>query len=176
MTNIQTSIRKLAGVDLADNVKIFDAKVIIVNESERTVNVQMIGGKSSNEITVRLMATLNDGCYIIPKTDSTVVVAMSTHVEPYVAMFSDVEKIIWLGGYFDGAPIVTHPTDSNKGLLARLNKLESKLTALQGKYNSHVHTTTCGAGAGTASSTPQQEVGNLTPTTQLDIEHPNITH
>lgn len=176
MTNIQTSIRKLAGVDLADSVKMFDAKVILVNESERTVNVQMIGGKSSNELTVRLMATVNDGCYIIPKTDSTVVVAMSTHVEPYVAMYSDVEKIIWLGGYFDGVPIVTHPTDSNKGLLKRINNLENKLTSLQGKYNSHVHTTTCGAGAGTASSTPQQEAGNLTPTTQHDIEHPNITH
>ncbi len=176
MTNIQTAIQKLAGVDLADSVQMFDAKVILVNESERTVEVEMIGGKSANRITARLMATVNDGCYIIPKADSTVIVAMSTHVEPYVAMYSDVEKIIWLGGYFDGVPIVTHPTDSNKGLLKRINNLENKLTSLQGKYNSHVHTTTCGAGAGTASSTPQQEVGTLTPTIQIDIEHPNILH
>ena len=176
MTNIQTSIRKLAGVDLADTVKMFDAKVLLVNESERTVNVQMIGGKSSNELTVRLMASLDDGCYVIPKEQSTVIVAMSTHVAPYVAMFSEVEKIIWLGGYFDGVPIVKHPTDSNKGLVKRINNIENKLASLQGKYNSHVHTTTCGAGAGSASSTPQQEIGTLTPTTQIDIEHPNITH
>jgi hypothetical protein len=176
MTNIQTSIRKLAGVDLADSVKMFDAKVITVNENERTVDVEMVGGKSSNRITARLMASLDDGCYVIPKEQSTVIVAMSTHVAPYVAMFSEVEKITWLGGYFDGVPIVTHPTDTNKGVLKRLNNIENKLTSLQGKFNSHVHTTTCGAGPGTASTTPQQEIGNLTPTTNLDIEHPNIKH
>ena len=127
MTNIQSSIRKLAGVDLADSVKMFDAKVILVNENERTVQVEMIGGKSANKITARLMASLDDGCYIIPKTDSTVIIAMSTHVDPYVAMYSDVLKITWLGGYYDGVPIVKHPTDTNKGLLKKINNLENQI-------------------------------------------------
>ena len=173
MTNIQTSIRKLAGVDLADSVKMFDAKVLLVNEEERTVKVQMIGGKSSNEITARLMASLDDGCYIIPKTDSTVVIAMSTHVAPYVAMFSDVLKITWLGGYFDGVPIVTHPTDTNKGLLKKINKLENQINDI---LNVLKTTTIPLAPSGTYPFAPlYASLTYITPiTAQADIEHPNI--
>lgn len=176
MTNIQTSIRKLAGVDLADSVQMFDAKVLLVNEAERTVNVQMIGGKSSNELTVRLMATVNDGCYIIPKGDSTVVVAMSTHVEPYVAMFSDVEKIIWLGGYFDGVPIVTHPTDSNKGLLKKINELENEINDLKTIFSTTWTPVPNDGGAALKTAATSWSAAQITPTTQIDIEHPNITH
>lgn len=170
MTNIQSSIRKLAGVDLADSVKMFDAKVILVNENERTVQVEMIGGKSANKITARLMASLDDGCYIIPKTDSTVIIAMSTHVEPYVAMYSDVLKITWLGGYYDGVPILTHPTDTNKGLLKKINNLEDLLNDLITKYNAHTHVLTLSAGTGTAAPTTSLETSSIAPvTSQTDI-------
>ena len=175
MTNIQSSIRKLAGVDLADSVKMFDAKVILVNENERTVQVEMIGGKSANKITARLMASLDDGCYIIPKTDSTVIIAMSTHVEPYVAMYSDVLKITWLGGYYDGVPIVKHPTDTNKGLLKKINNLENQINDILQILKT---TTIPLAPSGTYPFAPLYTAVNpIAPvTSQTDIEHPNILH
>lgn len=175
MTNIQSSIRKLAGVDLADSVKMFDAKVILVNENERTVQVEMIGGKSANKITARLMASLDDGCYIIPKTDSTVIIAMSTHVDPYVAMYSDVLKITWLGGYYDGVPIVKHPTDTNKGLLKKINNLENQINDILQILKT---TTIPLAPSGTYPFAPLYTAVNpIAPvTSQTDIEHPNILH
>ena len=175
MSNIQSSIRKLAGVDLADSVKMFDAKVILVNENERTVQVEMIGGKSANKITARLMASLDDGCYIIPKTDSTVIIAMSTHVEPYVAMFSDVLKITWLGGYYEGVPIVKHPTDTNKGLLKKINNLENQINDILQILKT---TTIPLAPSGTYPFAPLYTAVNpIAPvTSQTDIEHPNILH
>lgn len=176
MTNIQSSIRKLAGVDLADSVKMFDAKVILVNENERTVQVEMIGGKSANRITARLMATVNDGCYIIPKDSSTVIVAMSTHVEPYVAMFSEVEKITWLGGYFDGVPIVTHPTDSNKGLLKKINELENEINDLKTIFSTSWTPVPNDGGAALKTAAASWSASPIVATTQIDIEHPNILH
>jgi hypothetical protein len=49
---------------------------------------------TSNEIEVRLMASVDDGSYLIPKVDSTVIVSYSDFVLPYVSMFSEIEKII----------------------------------------------------------------------------------
>jgi hypothetical protein len=85
-------------------------------------------------------------------------------------MYSEIEKIIWLGGENGGVPLA-------KELTTKIKALEDILNDLITKYNSHVHATTCGAGAGTAAATTSLETQSITQgIQQSDIEHPNITH
>ena len=176
MSELAAYIQEIAGTRLTASTILFDAKVVSVNSNARTCVVERIGGNTSGTLTVRLMASVDDGALMIPATDSTVIVVMSEFVEPYIAMYSEIDRIVWLGGDYDGVPIVTHPTNVNKGLLKRLNNLEDTLKSLIIKFNSHVHVTTCGAGAGTAAITVAPETTVIVNTAQADIEHPNITH
>jgi hypothetical protein len=174
---IKDLIQQLAGTYLQDKVHLFDAEIISVDETARTCVVQMIGGESSNEIIVRLMASVDDGSFIIPKVGSTVVVSMSDHLKPFVSMFSEVEKIIWLGGEYEGVPIVKHPSNSNKGILKKINNLENLVNDLISKYNAHTHTSACTAGGSTTVPTTSIETQTIAPiTAQSDIEHPLIKH
>ena len=112
----------------------------------------MLGGNSSNEINVRLMASVDDGSFMVPKVGSTIVVSMSSFVEPFAVMYSEIENIIWLGGSYGEVPIVTHPTDANKGLLIKIRNIESLLNHLITNYNAHTHVLTLSAGTGTAAT------------------------
>jgi len=183
MSDIAKVIRKI--VDVKDTVRMFDAEVISVDQTNRVCTVTMIGGESSNTITVRLMAGVDDGAYFIPKVGSTVIVTMSDYVQPYVSMYSEVESIIWLGGEYQGVPIATHPTDSSKGLISRINAIEEKLNHFISTYDGHTHKVIVAgvvAGPATVSTTALIVSGgdiesDLSPTTVLeDIIHPNITH
>lgn len=171
MTSIKEAIRKIGGVE--DAVRIFDAQVVSVDTSKRMCVVTSIGGSSSNTLPVRLMASTDDGCLCIPKVDSTVVVAASDYVLPYVTMFSEIESIVWLGGEYEGVPIVKHPTNANKGLVARMNELENIVKDLILKYNAHTHAGVT-TGAGTSAISTQLSTSVVSLTQQTDIEHPNI--
>lgn len=175
MTQIKTAIEKLAGVHRKDNVQIFDTTVNSVDIDKRRCVVTMVGGQSANTLTVRLMASVDDGCLFVPAVDSTVVVTYSDYVEPYISQYSEIDSIIWLGGQYDGVPIVVHPTDHTKGLLAKITQLENKFNALLTACQSQVVTLAPSGTFPLASffTTPTP----ITPTTQqADIEHPNITH
>lgn len=177
MTSIANNIRELAGVNLVSHVYLCDAEVKSVDTETRTCDVALIGGKVSNVITVRLMASVDDGSLYIPTIGSTVVVTYSDFVKPYISQYSQIDSIVWLGGEHDGVPIVIHPTDHNKGLLAKINRLENLLNDLITKFNTHTHVLTLSAGTGTAATTLTQQTTNITPITQqADIEHQNIKH
>jgi hypothetical protein len=167
-------INELLGV--SDTVRHFDATVNSTDEANRMCNVSILSGSAANNIDVRLMASVDDGLVMIPSEGSTVIVAMSTRVAPYVCMYSSVEKIVLLGGDYDGVPIVKHPTDVNKGLLKKVNNIESLVNHLIGNYNTHTHTGVT-TGAGTSGVTLAIETGTIAPlTTQTDIEHPKHSH
>ena len=175
---IYNAIRTLVGADINDKVFTFDAEVTgSVNAERRTVNVTMVGGTSSNEIEVRIMSSVDDGCLFYPKEGSTVTVLMSDRTDPLIVGYSEIERIKWLGGEYEGVPIVKHPTDSNKGLVKRLNLVENKLRDLQQILSSPTWTVIPNDGgaalqvaAATWCATP------LTITAQSDIEHPNHSH
>ena len=85
------------------------------------------------------------------------------------------DSIVWLGGEYDGVPIVKHPSDANKGLLKKLNNLEDKIRDLQTVFSTWIPVANDGGAelklqAATWYGTP------ITLTVQSDIEHPNITH
>lgn len=175
MTNIAKAIQELAGTTHG-RLFAYDAEVVSVSEAGRTCVVNLTGGQSANRITARLMASVDDGALLLPAAGSTVVIHAGDRIQPYVAMCSEVEKIIWLGGDYDGVPIVKHPTNVNKGILKKLNNLENKVNDLLTAFNAHTHVLTLTMGTGTAAPTTTQVTGSLTPTQQTDIEHPSITH
>ena len=140
MSEVAELLRNITGVHLQDNMKMFDAEVLSVDSDLRTCEVILLSGKSSNTITCRLMASVNDGCLMIPEVRSTVIITMSDYVQPYISQYSGIQNIVWLGGEYDGVPIVSHPTDNTKGLLVKINNLEDKLNTLLTNYNSHTHT------------------------------------
>lgn len=175
MGNAATKNMIKALLGQTDNVAIYDAEVVSVDRSARSCKVKLVSGKSANEIEVRLMAAVDDGAYMIPATGSTVVVALGETVQPLVLMYSEVEEIEWLGGEYGGVPIVKHPTNTNKGLLKKINNLESKyndlLTACQSQVVTLAPSGAFPMASFFTSTTP------IAPTTQqADIEHPKITH
>lgn len=67
-----------------------------------------------------------------------------------------------------------------KDLVSRLNKVESALSDLISKYNTHIHTTTATIGAGSAlgviAPTTSTSAKVVTQTAQSDIENTKVKH
>jgi len=176
--NIHNAVRILAGTNKA-SVYSFDAEVTsAVNEDLRTVEVTMVGGESSNTLDVRLMSSVDDGALFYPKLNSTVTVLMTDYMNPIIIGYSEIEKIVWLGGEHGGVPIAIYPNDESKGLLAKINALENLLNDLISNYNGHTHKYLAGPGPVVDTAiTLSPETSNIAPITALeDIVHPNITH
>lgn len=176
MSELVRAIRTIAGVNLKDNLHLADAEVLSVDVSNRTAQVQLIHGDSNQIITARLMSSVADGCLYIPKTEgNTVVIAYSDYVEPYIALHGDIDSIVWLGGDYQGVPIVIDPNNADNGLLKKINNIEDLLNDLISQYNKHLHVA---SGSNTSAPLPTYlEASSINPiTSQSDISHPNITH
>ena len=123
------------------------------------------------------MASVSDGCLYIPRIEgNTVIVAYSEYVEPYIALHGDIESIVWLGGEYEGVPIVVDPNNANNGLLVKINNLEQKIQDLQKIFAS---TWVVAAGDGGAALKAAATSWAITPynlTSQPEISHPKITH
>lgn len=160
-------IRILAGTHEDPKVYLFDAEVVAaVDEKTRTVEVVMVGGKSSNTINARIMASVDDGCFIYPENGSTVSVIMSEFTDPIIIAYSSIEKITWLGGENDGVPLV-------KPLLDKINNLENEINNLKTLFSSWVVVPSDG-GAALKAITATWSSQQITPTIQSDLEHTKI--
>ena len=172
---IRTMIREIAGTHLDDKAMLFDAEVTSVNQNERTCEVDIISGRYGGTITAKLMSTVGDGVLLIPSTGSTVTVCMSNEKGAFIVQYSDIESIVFMGGAYQGMPIVIDPNDATKGLLAKINAIENLLNDLINNYNSHVHTGVQ-PGAGATGITSMVEMHTIaTLTKQTDISHPEIS-
>ena len=174
MGDIATAIRMITNTHLTDKVRMFDAEVNSVSMTDRTCEVTMIGGKSANTLTVRLMASADDGLLMKPTIGSTIVVMMSEYTAPFVAKYSGVDSITMLGGDLKGLVKLDN-------VVTQLNNLEDFVKDLAQKYNAHTHPyTDTGLMPSPASTTlpilpPDQETGVITNTQASDLENTNIT-
>jgi len=177
MSELVRAIRTIAGTQLNDKLHLADAEVLSVDVDNRTAQVQLIHGDANQIITARLMSSVSDGCLYIPKTEgNTVVIAYSDYVEPYIALHGDIDSIVWLGGEYEGVPIVIDPNNPDNGLLTKINNIENLLNDLIKQYNQHTHIGVT-TGSGTSGISTALETQTITPiTAQADISHPNITH
>jgi hypothetical protein len=163
---IGIAISQLAGTHNQDNVFIFDAVVNSIDKPNRMCNVTKVGGETSGQLDVRLMASKDDGCYVIPIVDSNVIVIGSNNVTPFIAQFSEVDSIEWLGGENDGVPLVNP-------LLEKLNNLEDDINTLKSAFSNWVVIPTDG-GAALKVISATWAGQQLQPTQKQDIEHTKI--
>ena len=177
---IRNSIQELAGVKGADKVHLISATVLSVDETKRTCVVNAISGIGEQKIeSVLLMTAIDDGMLLVPAIGSTVFVSYSTFNQPFVCLFSELQKVVFIVGEntlqltSDG---IMYNGGSLGGLVkvidltTKLNNLENKVNSLITAYNSHIHP----ASSGTTSPTTTQVTGTLIPTQQNDIENIKI--
>lgn len=163
---IGIAISQLAGTHNQDSVFMFDAVVNSIDKPNRMCNVTKVGGETSGQLDVRLMASKDDGCYVIPMVDSNVIVIGSNNVTPFIAQFSEVDNIAWLGGENDGVPLV-------KPLLEKINNLEKDINTLKSAFSNWVVIPTDG-GAALKAISATWAGQQLQTTQQSDIEHTKI--
>lgn len=167
-TTVIQAIQQITKTRLSDKVYIAACTVNSVNALGRTCDCTAIDGKAEvNFPGVQLMAEVDDGELKIPAIGSTVIIAYSEYVLPFVLMYSSIDSIIFMGGDLGGMVKVID-------LTTKLNNLENLVNDLVGKYNTHVHggVTT---GGGVSGITNLIESTTLTPTNQTEIENTKIT-
>lgn len=163
MSELREAIRQLAGTQFDIGVNVALAEVISVDSDNATCVCQLINGiTTAEQKTVSLMADNDDGLLIIPSIGSTVIVAWTKRMLPYIAMFSEIQDV-----FLDASGII----QMNQGvfgglvkvqdLVARLNNIENAFNALNAKVN------------GLA---PTPIIPNVPLTNRSDLENTNITH
>jgi hypothetical protein len=170
---IRTLIRKIAstfGVEIVD-IMYATVQAGSVDLSARTCTVVPITGKSDTPLQgVKLQADPSDGELKAPSDGSTVVVGVSTSLDAFIFMYSDLDSISWKGGNLAGLVKVID-------LTTKLNNLEKLVNDFVLKYNSHVHLgVTVGAGITGITQPASLETTILIPTLQSDIENPKMLH
>jgi hypothetical protein len=97
-------------------------------------------------------------------------------MDPIIIGYSEVEKIVWLGGDYDFVPIVIHPTNSNKGLLKKINNLEDEINDLKTVFSATWTPVPNDGGAALKAAAASWAAVPIVATTQGDISHDKIKH
>lgn len=179
---IKQSIRTIAGVDQMGNVSLVLCSVVSVNEANRTCTVTTISDEAETTIEdVKLMAEDDDGVLLLPATESTVIMAFSDKIEPFVMFYSEIQavNIIAVNSSLDIREDKIKLNDGSYGglikivdLVNRINSMENAYNELQAKFNAHTHAVS----GGTASPTPNQSTSSVTNTTREQIENTTCVH
>jgi len=124
---IREAVRKLAGTHKVDRVEYFMADVDSVDEDAATCVVILKGNAESIKVpNVQLQSGVCDGLLIVPTVGSEVKVITSIHNDPFVAQFSDIDKVYLQVG--DSAYLITNDgkhklNDGSYGGLIRIDNL-----------------------------------------------------
>lgn len=177
--HIQEAISELAGTRTMDALNAVVAEVESVSREGRSCSCRTISGDSEIVFDgVQLMAAVDDGFLRIPAVGSTVIIAYSKKVQPFVVLFSELDAVVVVAGSSsvemanDGSIVLNGGALGGLvqvgKLVEKLQGIEKSLQALTQMYNVHVHAS---AGAPTVSLvTPFTQN-----TVQEDIENKNIT-
>ncbi len=166
--SIAESVQALAGTQLGDTVRVFDATVDEVQVESRTCTVTAISGKDPVTIPgVRLMADIDDGILLIPAIGSTVSVITSTYGDPYVSCYSEIDSISLRGGDLGGLVKIAELTE-------KLNKIEKDINTLKNAFRSWIVLPSDG-GAALKASAASWSAQDLEETERLELENLNIT-
>lgn len=81
------------------NNNAFSAEVTEVDVNTRSCTVIGISDQVGVEYKdVWLMPEINDGILYVPAIGSTVIVENNANLQPYIVMWSEIDKILWVGG------------------------------------------------------------------------------
>lgn len=166
---------------------------VTVNSNKKVISCESINSDSVFS-EVDLSAEDNDGFIMSPKVGSNVIIGFSSKVDPFVMMFSEIDKVILTAGnsevYMDTSVIKMNGGD-NGGmtkidvLVNKLNTLENDMNALVlninaivTAFNAHTHNVTAvGSPTGPVigPATPST-VAPIIPTVKLEIENTKVKH
>ena len=169
------------------NNNAFSAEVTAVDVNTRSctcIGISDQVGVTYNDVW--LMPEICDGILYVPTVGSTVIIENNANLQPYIVMWSEIDKILWVGGgsaiqidsngiklngdAFDGLVKVAKLTE-------KLNDIENLLNDLITKYNAHTHPYVNVAAPATTSPTTSLETGTIAPiTSQSDIENAKVKH
>jgi hypothetical protein len=172
---IQDAIRAIVNPNNIDTHRLVYASVLSVDMDSYTCNVQAIVDQAETEIPgVSLMADIEDGVLYQPTVGSTVVVAWSDKLEPFVAFFSSIDNMYFWSqgqiqlndGTFEGLVKVVPLTQALNALQNDINNLKQVFAAMAPGL------TTYGIGGDYTGYAAQY----LHVTEQSEIENTKITH
>lgn len=98
------------------------AKIISVDETEKTCVVEIIDGAELEDVRLEQVSS-EEGFLIIPSVDSIVIISWTDKTSAYVSMYSQIDRIIFQNGTNGGLTITPD-------LVTELDKTNSLLTAL----------------------------------------------
>lgn len=178
----RTALQKIVNTYNVDIVQMINCTVISVDKSARTCVVQPISSRSDTEIQdVGLMPERNDGEYKIPSIGSTVGVIMSTHVDPYIVSWSDLDEWYLVIGTTT-IDIIGASIKFGDGSFGGLIKIENLVSDLNGQLSALQAAITA---AFTAQAPIDASAGlnawnaakiAIQPLNTIDIENTQITH
>jgi len=182
---IRKAIQQITGTVNNDNATYVLCKVDSVDTAKRTCDVTVLSDFATSVPDVQIMAGVEDGMLLVPSVGSQVVVCIADSRTPYVSMYSQLDKVMFVVGEM-GITITTDGIQINDGslgglikiedLVTKLNNLENIVNDLITKYNAHTHPYVNVAAPATTSPTTSLETDTLTPTQKADLENAAVTH
>ena len=170
------AIQRIAGTWGKDYINVIVARVIkdSINETTLTCSVDPINDSSNVTIdNVLLSAEANDGLVQYPSANSIVLVAYGVKQQPFILMFSDIDKcritIDQCDFFIDKNGIKLF--GDNFGGLVMVQALVNKINRLENTFNLHIH-----SGGTISGSTGPSSLQVLPLTTQQDLENTKVKH
>jgi hypothetical protein len=195
---IKTSIQKIAGTYGKVDCVAFDAIVQAgsQNLTDMTCYVDSVDSNVTN-LSVRFMLESSDGEINVPLDSSLVTVILTSFTDPYIVKSTELKsKTINIGtqswdndgskqsfqtyvssgeGSFGGFVKIIDPNNPMQGLLKKLNNIENKIDDLIIAINGWIPVPNDG-GAALKVALTTWLLTSITPTTQSEIENPNLVH
>ena len=177
------AINRIANSKPEDDIPV---KIVgTVKSVDENASTCIVVGDNEIEYECLLQAEVCDGLQIIPKVDSTVIIANPKYSSPYVVMFSDVDKFYLQVG--DSSMTITNDgkiqlNDGSFGSLIKIQELVNKVNTIENDLNT-LKTAFSGwtpvpndGGAALKAAAGSWYGQQITRTQVSDIENKKITH
>ena len=170
-------LKKITTTDVQENQYLLIGRIAYISSDKKTCSVQPV------DETKNPVYNISTG---FPSYTPTIGAFVTVHLysasSGYIAEHGSVSKATVAAGTTDygGFIIVQNATDKLNNLENKVNAIVDWLVDFVGQYNGHVHSTTCGAGVGTAAPTGSLETKtnepHLTTTQVSDLENVATSH
>ena len=155
-----------------------------VDEQSRTCTATTASGVSGVEIpNVQLMASIDDGMLLIPAVDSNIIVQWTNDVQPYVIMYSELSKVLYIVGdnAIEISEVLKLCGDEYGGLIkieelvSKLNAVEKDLNSIKNVFSSWTPVSQDG-GAALKTAAATWYGATITETQKSELENQTVTH
>ncbi len=181
---IRKAIQQITGTVNNDNATYVLCKVDSVDTSKRTCDVTVLSDFATSVPDVQIMAGVEDGMLLVPSVGSQVVVCIADSRTPYVSMYSQLDKVMFVVGEM-GITITTDGVQINDGslgglikieqLVSKINTIEQDINTLKTVFSSWTPVPNDG-GAALKAAAATWYAQQLQQTAKADLENTSVTH